>query len=151
MKKIQPAVKKETLHIAFGTFILAAIMVGIFALLGQFNITVIWGALLGVCFAVLNFFLLGLTVQKATTYSDEKRAKAFMQLSYSLRMLLTLGVALLGIWAPVFNGIATVLPLLFPRFTIAAMSIYASIVKNKRVGTGDNDSSVEIKTTEEGK
>ena len=62
--KIQEATKRETLHIAAGTLAFSAVMNGVFALLGRWDLTVLWGTLLGGGFAVLNFFLLGLTVQK---------------------------------------------------------------------------------------
>ena len=90
--KIQEAVKKETIHIAVGTFSLSAIMVVIFVLLGKFNADVIYGALLGSTFAVLNFFLLGMTVQKVTKMENDAKAKSMMQFSYSMRMLATLGM-----------------------------------------------------------
>lgn len=63
--KIQPAVKKETGIIAAGVVVLTAIMVAIFLVTGHFDMTVLWGALLGACLAIGNFFLLGLGVQAA--------------------------------------------------------------------------------------
>lgn len=62
---VQPAVWKETGRIALGTAILSAVMVAVFALIGQLDSTVIWGTLLGGITAVGNFFLLGLSVQRA--------------------------------------------------------------------------------------
>ena len=46
-----------------------------------------------------------------------------MQLSYTLRMLLTLAVLLVGFSVPWFYWLSTVLPLLFPRLTIFAMQL----------------------------
>ena len=56
---------QETLHIAVGVLIADVVMCVIFALCRRFDDTVVLGALLGTVFAVGNFFLLGLTVQKA--------------------------------------------------------------------------------------
>ena len=45
--KIQEATKRETLHIAAGTLAFSAVMNGVFALLGRWDLTVLWGTLLG--------------------------------------------------------------------------------------------------------
>ncbi|WP_069971783.1 ATP synthase subunit I [Ruthenibacterium lactatiformans] len=74
--KIQEATKRETLHIAAGTLAFSAVMNGVFALLGRWDLTVLWGTLLGGGFAVLNFFLLGLTVQKMAGDPNEKKASS---------------------------------------------------------------------------
>lgn len=124
--KIQEAIKKETIHIAMGTLILSAVMVVIFILLGKFDEKVLFGTLLGGTFAVLNFFLLGITIQKATKIENEGRAKATMQFSYSMRMLATLGIGIIGFMVPVFNWVAAIFPLLFPRITIFIMNLAKS-------------------------
>ncbi len=64
--QIDETVKKETLRIAAGTGVLSALMLAVFLLLKRFDITVLLGALWGSSIAVLNFFLLGLSVQKAS-------------------------------------------------------------------------------------
>jgi len=63
--KIDPAVRKETGIIACGVVVMTALMVGIFALAGYFDMTVLWGAVLGAALAIGNFFLMGLGVQAA--------------------------------------------------------------------------------------
>ena len=60
--------------------------------------------LLGGGFAVLNFFLLGLTVQKMAGDPNEKKGKLVLQLSYSLRMLATLAVVVLRKAGVLFVG-----------------------------------------------
>lgn len=123
--KISAAIKKETMHIALGTLILSIIMIMVlvFFLLKKFDLTVLWGTLLGAGFAVLNFFLLGLTIQKATTYNEGK-AKSYIQFSYSVRMLLHFAVLFMGVQLSCFNWVAVALPLLFPRITIALMHLF---------------------------
>ncbi|MEI3013740.1 MAG: ATP synthase subunit I [Ruthenibacterium lactatiformans] len=56
---------KTTGQIALGEAAGLVVMVAVFALLGQFDYTVVTGALLGGAGAVLNFFLLALTVKKS--------------------------------------------------------------------------------------
>lgn len=121
--KIQEATKRETLHIAAGTLAFSAVMNAVFALLGKWELPVLWGTLLGGGFAVLNFFWLGLSIQKLAGASDEKMARAKLQSSYTLRMLAMLAVGAIGVSLPCFSGIATVIPFLFPRLTIFAMQL----------------------------
>ena len=121
--KIQQATKRETGHIAAGTLCFSVAMNLVFTCLGRWDITVLWGALLGGGFAVLNFFLLGLTVQKMAADPNEKRGKMTMQLSYTLRMLFTLLIVMLAIKLPQFSWPAAVIALFFPRLTILAMQL----------------------------
>ena len=63
--KVQAPVKTETRRIAVGVAVLSALMLIVFVLIGRFDWTVLWGTLLGGGYAVLNFFLMALTVQHA--------------------------------------------------------------------------------------
>ena len=121
--KLQEAAKRETLHIAVGVLIFSCIMNGVFALLGRWDLTVLWGALLGGGFAVLNFILLALSVQKLAAETDEKKGKAWMQMSYQMRMIATVVVGIIGVSVPCFHWVAVLIPLLFPRITILAMQL----------------------------
>ena len=150
--KVQPVIRQQTLRIAAGTLALSCVMLLVYLLLGALNAPVVLGALLGTGCAVLNFFLLGLSVQKAAEemhghaaaadaadaadeQADEnepplspgaKRAKRSMQLSYAGRMLLTAVVAIAGFTLPFLDGLATVIPLLFPRILIPLLARTAS-------------------------
>ena len=63
--KVQKAVLKETGHIAIGVLLGDVLMCAVFAIVHKFDYTVVLGALLGTAIAVANFFLLGVTLQKA--------------------------------------------------------------------------------------
>lgn len=121
--KVQQATKRETLHIAMGTLVFSIAMNLIFALLKRWDLSVLWGSLLGGGFAVANFFALGLTVQKMAADPNEKRGKLTMQLSYTLRMLFTLFIVVLAIKLPGISWPAAVISLFFPRLTILAMQL----------------------------
>ena len=121
--QVQQATRRETLHIALGVLAFSAVMELVFFVIGRWETGVLWGNLLGGGFAIGNFFFLGLTVQAIAGESDEKRARLKLQGSYSLRMLLTLGVIVLAVKAPIFVWPAAVIPLLFPRLTILAMQM----------------------------
>ena len=68
-----------------------------------FDYTVILGGLGGGAVAVLNFFLMGLTVKKAADCEDEGSARMRLKASYSQRMLLQLGWGIAAIIAPCFQ------------------------------------------------
>lgn len=119
--KIQKAVLQETLHIAAGVMIADVIMCVIFALCGRFDYTVILGALLGTVFAVGNFFLLGLTVQKAVEKGEN--VKRFMHSSYAGRMLLYVACIVMGVLIPCFHPLAAIIPLFMPQVVIFAMRL----------------------------
>ena len=63
--KIQPAVRTETVRIAMGTAFFSLVMLLVFALLDRLDVTVVLGTLWGAGAAILNFFLMALSVQRA--------------------------------------------------------------------------------------
>ena len=118
IKKIDPTVLRETLYVTIWTVALSIPMEAVFILIGKWDYTVLAGNLLGGAAAVLNFFLMGVTVQNAVTM-EEKDAANTMRLSQMLRMLMIIVLAALCALLPVFNIFAFVIPLLFPRIGIA--------------------------------
>ncbi len=127
MKKIDPTVKKETLYILIFSVIFSVLMQSVYLCIGKWDITVLYGNLLGVFGAVGNFFLMGLTVQKALG-KEQKEIKNMMKLSQMLRMLILFAVALVGYLVPVFNLVAVVIPFIFPR---VAVTLRALLIKDQ--------------------
>lgn len=117
MQAIDPVVWKETKYIALWSLVFSAVMQAVFLIIGMWDNTVLLGNLLGYAAIVLNYFGIGLTVQKALT-KETKEAKQTMQLSSTVRMLLLFGVAVIGVTVPVFHMVASLIPLLFPRIAI---------------------------------
>lgn len=118
MKNIDQTVQKETGYIALSTIILSLLMESVFLIIGRWNYTVLLGNVLSVVAAILNFFLMGLTIQSATQ-KEEKEARNRMKLSQSLRMMMLFATAALGSLAPCFHIAAVLIPLFFPRIAIA--------------------------------
>lgn len=117
MQKVDKTVAKETAYIAATAFIMSMLLQAVFLIIHRWDYTVLLGNVLGYAAAVLNFFLMGLTVQKAVTMSEED-AKTRVKLSQMLRLLM---LALFAVAAGVFecfNLITFVIPLLFPRIAI---------------------------------
>lgn len=148
MMQLEPAVKQETARIALGTAVLACVMMLVFLILGKFDMTVLWGTLLGYAAAIANFFLMALTVQKAvTSMKDEpappapipenengdeeetpgpalsKAARARVQASYTRRMLLLAAVGIIALTVDCFHPVATLICFLFPRLVISLLAI----------------------------
>lgn len=118
LKKVDPAIKRETCYIACFVLLLSILMQAVYLILGAWHIGVLLGNLLGAFAAILNFFLMGLGIQKALGLS-EKDAKDRMKASHSLRMLMLVICCVIGAAVPVFDLIAVVVPLIFPRIAVS--------------------------------
>lgn len=136
--KLQKAVVEETRRIAIGTAIGTLIMLAVFAAIRRFDYTVALGALLGYVAAVLNFFLLSVTVQKAAgdIRGEEeervKRGKRLIQSSYSLRRLFQGVVIVVALLVPCFNWVATVIELLLPTASIYVRQLFTTLRHSER-------------------
>ena len=76
MSRIDPTVKKETGYIAGWVLLLSAVMELVFLLTGHMDYTVPLGNLLGGGAAILNFFLMGWTIQRAGRKGRRRQAEA---------------------------------------------------------------------------
>lgn len=127
--RLQPAVRKETKRITAVTFSGVILMWVVFAVLHfatpesvPFEYTVILGGIGGGIIAVLNFFLMALTVQSVAAQTDEDTAKNQMKVSYRQRLLLQVVWMIAAMVAPCFQVVAGIAPLLFPSLGIKAMA-----------------------------
>lgn len=131
MDKVQPAVRKETQRVAMMTGIGLILMWIIFGVLHAFmpqkvpfDYTVFLGGAAGGIVAVLNFFFMGLAVQKAAAATDEDAARMRIKASYSQRMMLQMLWVILAIVVPCFQFVAGIIPLLFPGTGIKIAGIF---------------------------
>ncbi len=161
MKKIDPVVLHETGYIAIWTVILSVLMESVFLVLGYFDYTVLLGGLLGVLAAVLNFFLMALSVQKAVERDSQanvytqgeadedscegekptaahKEAAQVMRISQSLRMLMMIAFAAVGAIVPCFNLIAVLIPFFFPRIAIMLRPMFVKKGDSADKGSENN-------------
>ena len=123
MKQIDAVVKKETGYIAAWTLVLSALMQAVFLVIGKWDVTVLFGNLLSGTAAVLNFFLMGLTVQRALQ-KEEKEAKTFVKVSQTYRFLFLVAVLAVGLLVSCFHRWSVVIPVFFPRIAIAARPLF---------------------------
>ena len=131
LDNVQPAVKKETKRVVRITAVGLILMWILFAVLHftmpdkvPLDYTVFLGGIGGGAVAVLNFFLMGLAVQKAASASDEGTARMKLKASYSQRFLMQILWVILAIVAPCFHFVAGIAPLLFPGTGIKIMGIF---------------------------
>lgn len=123
MIKLEKAVRCETGYIAIWVLILSALMQAVFLILNKWDYTVLLGNLLSGSVSLLNFLLMGLTIQSATS-KDEAQAKQQMRLSQTLRMLMIFAATVLGVLLPCFNTITSIVPIFFPRIALAFQPLF---------------------------
>lgn len=111
-------VLRETLAVALGLAVCTAAMVGVFALLGRYDRTVLIGAVAGWLLAAGNFFFMDLSAtmvtERAGTQSAQK-GKLTMQGSMVVRLLVLFLLMLAGVKSGYCNILAICLPLAFIR------------------------------------
>lgn len=123
MKKIDETVRRMTLYIASWTAVFSLLMQAVFLCIGQWDYTVLLGNLWSGFFAVLNFLLMGITVQKAIEQSEQD-AKTMIKASQSLRMVMQVAVAAIGAALPIMNIFAVLIPLFFPRIAVMLRPLF---------------------------
>ena len=131
LENVQPAVKKETKRVVMITGAGLILMWILFAILHftmpdkvPFDYTVILGGIGGGVIAVLNFFLMGLAVQKAASATDEGTARMKLKASYSHRFMMMILWVIVAIVAPCFQFVAGIAPLLFPGTGLKFVGIF---------------------------
>ena len=108
---------KEIKKIALITLGAICVMIALFAVRGYFSWGVVVSGFLGGAVAILNFFLLAVTVEKSLS-KGSKGAQGFMGVSYLLRMALIAAVLIFAIKSEHLNYIAVAIPLIFPQIII---------------------------------
>ena len=126
-EKPQQSIVKETKRIAVGTVIMLVVMLAVYAVLGKFTVGVLLGGLLGSAYAIFNFFMLGMTLQKAASMTDQQMAHMKVRSSYSTHMIGMLILAVVAFALPFVEGIPCLIALLFPRATIFVLQVTGQI------------------------
>ena len=116
-------VLQQTGIVSVGVAIGVAAMIGIFALLGKFALPVLLGGVIGGFLAVLNFFVMALSVNIAAG-QDVKGGQATVRFSYLLRTVVLFVVLFAFAKSGICNVIALVLPLIFVRPTLTVAEFF---------------------------
>ena len=118
MTESRKIVWRETAIVAVGEVIGTALMVGIFALLGFFDMSVLLGGLVGATVAVANFLILAIVATLAADKAEQQDVvggQKLIKASYPVRLVVLAVVLFACAKSGVFNVIALVLPLVFVR------------------------------------
>lgn len=114
-------IRSQVLTVLIGELALSTIMVGIFAILGYFDIAVILGAAAGSVIATANHLILVLSVMAASARAEQqdvKSGQALVQISYVSRLIGLFAVLVICAKSGIFNLITLVLPLAFTRLIL---------------------------------
>lgn len=117
-------VLRQTAVLAVGEAVCVAAMIGIFALLGQMDYTIVLGGLMGAVVAILNFLFMAIGVSLAADKAQEQNVKGGKSLvtgSYVLRIGLMFVVLFACAKSGHFDVLTLALPLIFvrPIFAVA--------------------------------
>lgn len=121
-------VYKETKYIATFCTVLSVLMQAVFLLLKRWDYSVLLGNALSLVISVLNFYFMGITVEKALS-KDESDARKLMKSSQSIRSFGVFIAVMLGVILPWFNTVAVIVPIFFPRVAVS----FRPLIKEKEV------------------
>ena len=133
MPKLSEASRKAVAWVALGTAALGLVLNLVFALFRYWDLTCLWGSLMGYAVGVGNFLLICLTVEKAVA-RDEKGARNLIRLSQQGRLLLHAGVLALAFTVKCFNPWAVMIMLLIPQIPIRLYPLTHREQKNDAAG-----------------
>lgn len=128
-------VLKQTAIIALGQALCVGAMVGIFALLGQFDTSVLWGGIVGGGIAVLNFFAMAVGAMAASDKAveqDVKGGQATVRLSMIARLAVIAIVLIAFAKSGLCNVLAMVLPLAFTRPILTFAEFFGKAGGNRK-------------------
>lgn len=109
---------QKTALIALGQALCVAVMIGVFALLGYFDRSVLLGGIFGGVIAIGNFFVMAVCADLAADRAEKGNAKAgqsLIQLSYMGRLAVIAILLFALIKSGLCHVMAAVLPLVFNR------------------------------------
>lgn len=131
-KSDKNAVKSFLIPIIAGLVIMELITIAVFAVIGKFDLRVVWGALWGTAVMILYYILMARAVIKAAS-GDPDIAKKLIQASYSARMVLLIVLMGIGLYLSrsleLLNWIPMLLAVFFPRISIAIWQIISNTKK----------------------
>ena len=124
---IRKFVLRQTGIVAIGEVIGTAAMIGVFALLGKYETSVLLGGIVGAAVAVGNFLAMAIGVNIAADKAEKQNVKGG-QLTVRGSFLLRMAVMFLLLFAfaksNLCNPIALVVPLVFVRFTLMVAEFF---------------------------
>lgn len=113
---------RETIKLLKGIIVLDIIFIAIIYILGKFDIPMLQGILIGSVYALLNFRLIAVSLNRAVQMSPG-RAQVFAGVSYVGRLALTAAIILAAIKVDYINAFGVIVPMFFPKIIIVSSAI----------------------------
>lgn len=136
MKNMDRTLAKETVRMGAWMLLLSALMQALFFAFGDWDYTVLLGNLWGGATALLNFFCMGMTLQRTLAVQETQRRRR-LHLSLALRMLMMLALLSVGVLLPAFHTLALLAPVFFPRVIVMLRSWWDSKRREDAVGANE--------------
>lgn len=118
---------QETGIVAVGVLLCTALMVGVFALLGKFDISVLLGGAVGALLSIGNFFFMAVLITLAADKAENQEVNAgklLVRNSYLIRLLVLSVLLFACAKSGILNLFALVLPLIFVRPTLTIAEFF---------------------------
>ena len=118
---------QETRPVLIGQVICTALMIGVFAALGRYQLSALLGGIAGAAVATTNFFLMSFFANRAADLAeaqDVAGGQKLIQLSYMGRMLGMFLVLIVLAKSGYFHALSLVLPLAFTRPILTIAEIF---------------------------
>ena len=109
---------KKTLIIAIGQVLCVAVMIGVFALLGRYDQSVLLGGVFGGIVAIGNFFVMAVCADLAADKAEKgniQGGQALIRASYIGRLVVVAILLFALVKSGLCHVLAAVLPLIFNR------------------------------------
>ncbi len=116
--------KKNLLKISIGSIVCSAIVAVVFIIIGQFDLSVVFGLLIGLVLSIGNFYAMSVTVAKALETGDENEAKKKIRNSYLIRTGIMVAVIAVSIIVKQINPIPVLLSVFYVRLTIFITGLF---------------------------
>lgn len=118
---------RETGIVAVGVLLCTALMIGVFALIGKYDTSVLLGGAVGMVLSVGNFFFMAVGITLAANKAENQEVNAGKLLtrnSYLIRLLVLAVLLFACAKSGIFNLFALVLPLVFVRPTLTIAEFF---------------------------
>lgn len=123
---------RQTATVLIGQFICTGAMIGIFALLGFFDLSVLLGGIVGSLLSTANFAVMAIVASLAADKAgqqDVEGGKKLLKASYPIRLI----VLALALFAFAKSGLCNVLALALPLLFVRPILTVGEFFKKKEV------------------
>ena len=129
--KLDPEVLDENRKMARDCLILTAVMAAGFLVARRFDLSVVWGLLIGYALAVGNFYFMSVGLTKALSTGDETAAKTKIRQSYLIRTLVMLAVMAFSLWTERIHWVPVIASVFYPRIVLAMRGAWTWIRRRR--------------------